>query len=145
MGKYYGGLILMNKENTIDRISEKRNNTRHKIFWTIIQKNPQDKRINALGYLLNISETGINIWIDKNQNFDDKDFNIILQPPDGIEFEPIDMNVHQVWTKIHEDDSLIEMGCSFNELNDVQRNKIQELAKHENKRLVLKGAIMMDS
>ena len=121
---------------------ERRESTRHKTFWTVIRSDPSTNKEIGLGFLLNISETGMNIWINKEHQFEQTDFSIKLYPPEDLDVEPINLIVHQVWTKFHENSSLVEMGCEFVDLAHFLREQINQLIT-DNQHQILKGAIMI--
>ncbi len=124
-------------------MNEKRAAERNKIFWTIVRKDSLENDEIGLGFLLNISEKGMNIWIDHQQKLDTEDFNIILYPPENLDSEIIELSVRQVWTEYHNNGSMIEIGCEFVNLSPEQKERINGLVD-EHKNLILKGAIMID-
>ncbi len=124
-------------------MDEKRASERSKIFWTIVRKDSLENDEMGLGFLLNISEEGMNIWIDHQQKLDTEDFNIILYPPENLNSEVLELSVHQIWTKHHNNGSMIEIGCEFVNLSSEQKDRINDLVD-EHKNLILKGAIMID-
>ncbi|MDH4128454.1 MAG: PilZ domain-containing protein [Spirochaetota bacterium] len=122
---------------------EKRRFIRHKTFWTIVTKDDNNQDID-LGFLLNISETGLNVWINQDQKLTSDSFVIWLYPPENEQFDPIEIKVRSIWTKTHEQKSLIEMGCEFIDITNEHKFIINQLIK-QNKNFVLRGAIMIDN
>ena len=101
-----------------DRRSKKRINT----FWLAFNK--EEKTV--LGYITEISEIGMKIWINKN-DLKNNPFSIYLSPPKQVSPDSVDFDLIKVWNEEKVNRNFIEIGCKFKELSEEQENIVYKL------------------
>ncbi len=98
----------------------------------------QERRVTAFGpiyrkrttwgYSINISETGMKIWI--NEDDIPTDFQIGIKHPDKLAAKPVSFDVEKVWVKPQKSKQLIEVGCQFKNLSEQQQDYLKTLIEY---------------
>lgn len=103
---------------------DKRKEPRFNAFWKVY------KNDFSWGYLLDISENGLRVWLNKDEIVDDESFDICIHTPYELEGDSMDFNIKQVWTNSDRSHHFNELGCQFNELNEDQKKYLNTLIEY---------------
>ncbi len=98
--------------------SEKRKEKRFMVFWRIFLNK------NNLGYLVDISNSGLRFWV-KEDDIPDS-FAVSIQHPEKPENEKVCFEVNKIWLKKLECNHFYEIGCRLVNVNDDQQDSLTE-------------------
>ncbi|MDH4129651.1 MAG: PilZ domain-containing protein [Spirochaetota bacterium] len=111
----------------MESLDDKRNITRQKGFWKVYHRiKGSDKEIN-LGFLFDISETGVNLWVHRTVEIDENEFIIIIHSPEELNLGNMDFLVHKVWKVGLGTNPYHELGCTFKDLSTQQKKYLYKL------------------
>ncbi len=105
----------------MDSNENKRKEPRLHAFWKVYREDI------TWGYLIDLSENGLKVWLNKDEEVKDNDFNIHIHPPKELELDIIDLNVHRIWMNPSKSQRFNEIGCQFNNLTEQQKGHLTKL------------------
>ncbi len=100
-------------------------------FWKIYKLSSESDEEFELGYIFNLSDHGINLWINKRIETPNKDMSIRIYLPEDIPGEKIDLDIEIIYHK-GRIGPYIEIGCSYKFLNNEKKIIIDKLQKYFN-------------
>lgn len=100
---------------------DKRKDTRLHAFWKVYRDDI------TWGYLIDLSESGVKVWLNKEEEVSEEDFVIRIRPPKEINIEAIDFEVHRIWMNPNKSLRFNEIGCQFTKLDDNQKKQLEQL------------------
>lgn len=102
---------------------EMRQSKRVDTFWLVYQKDEKA----LLGYITDLSESGLRFWISREVKIKDDNFSIRVHPPQEIGIDSIDLDVHKTWIQKESNRPFYEGGGEFNNLTFQQKKNIDKL------------------
>jgi hypothetical protein len=112
-----------------------RKHKRHDTFWTVSKADIKDNQEKVIGYLLNFSKDGIELWVDKNDTVEDL-FHIRIYPPVKVDSDSIEFDVECKWKKSNEDSLFYQVGCQFKNLTSEKQKELEKLSLMDSKDMV---------
>ncbi len=79
------------------------------------------------GYLIDLSETGVRVWLNKEEKIDEAKFSIRINPPKELNLDSIDLAIQQIWMNPNKSQRFIEIGCKFQSLSGSQKKQLDQL------------------
>ena len=104
-----------------NKIENKRKNVRLQAFWKVYRQNV------SWGYLIDLSESGVRVWLNKDEKIGNDNFTIKIHPPKELNIDEIDFNVSRIWTNPDKSQRFNEIGCTFNGLTDDKKEQLNQL------------------
>jgi len=104
-------------------VDERRRTSRHDLFWVVNQEDQQS----LLGYLVDLSESGMRVWLKLNYQAKESNFTVCLLPPNKLELPHFVIDVRKVWLGKDETDTFDEIGCEFVGLNVEQKKSLAKM------------------
>lgn len=93
-------------------------------FWLIYFNDTEQ----LLGFIIELSLTGMRLWVKDIPDIHDKEFSILIKSPKELKIEKLKFDVIKVWSKpLNESNNIIDMGCKFVDLNNQELSNIKQL------------------
>ncbi len=105
-------------------VNEKRIAERYRTSWKIYDGRESQKIL--VGYIMNISETGAKVYLQKAKKITDKQFKITFISPAEWNISPISLLCNKVWEK---DQAFFELGFQFITNNDDDKEKVKNFIR----------------
>jgi len=102
-------------------MGNKRQDQRLHAFWKIFKGNAN------WGYLIDLSTQGVKVWINKEEELTDDNFEITIQPPKELQIESIVFMVHRIWMNTEKSPRFNEIGCQFTDISEKQNELLGKL------------------
>ncbi len=79
------------------------------------------------GYLIDLSETGVKVWLNKDEEVNEDNFTIRIRPPREFNIDAIDFEVRRIWMNPNKSLRFNEIGCQFRNLTEDQKKQLTKL------------------
>lgn len=100
---------------------DKRKEPRFNAFWKVY------KNDFSWGYLIDISENGLRVWLNKEEELEEEIFEIRIHTPYELEGDVMDFKIKQIWVNSERSHHFNEIGCQFKDLEDSQKTHLNIL------------------
>ena len=130
----YAGVILSGSvsKGQCMNTDNHRHSRRQEGFWDVylITESGEETQ---LGYLFDISDNGINLWVHKTMKNLDPCFKIRIHLPYEVSGDYLDIDLEQVRKSGLGLSPYIEVGCHFTQLGDQKKKIVEELIDYFDK------------
>ncbi len=123
----YQSILAVKKKEKL--MIDQRKDDRHDTFWTVSKNDQKTNKEEIIGYILNFSKSGIELWVDKNNEIENF-FHIRIYPPLKVDSNPIEFDVECKWKKNDEDNLFYTVGCQFKNLTHEKQKEINKLSNN---------------
>ena len=113
----------------MDEQENKRSQERHEGFWKVYKADADSKNEIEIGFLFDLSDTGLKLWIKQRLQIKEEFFSIRIHPPKELKLDSMNFNI-QVMRKSGTGGPYIELGCQFTDSSIIQRDNVKKLISY---------------
>lgn len=103
---------------------DRREFERQGIFWLVYCSETE----NLLGFIIELSISGIRLWVKDMPNIHDDEFSVLIKTPRELKIEKLQFKLKKVWSKpLHDNSNILDMGCHFIDANNQEISNLKQL------------------
>lgn len=119
-------------------MKEKRNNDRAQVFWLLHGQNKRTQTQIPCGYIIDLSETGIKLWIDNNREINNGEFEIDIHPNKSLKMDSLTLTIQKARIYPNKVSHFHEVGGTIKDISEDEKSKllvlIQSLRENQHAR-----------
>lgn len=108
-------------------MEEKRETDRTQVFWILHGENERTQTQIPCGYLVDLSETGIKLWIDNDREIKNQEFEIDIHPNKLLNIESLTLTIEQARIKPNNVSHYHEVGGQIKDISHNDKSKLLNL------------------
>ena len=108
-------------------MDEKRRSYRVRTSWKVYDNRGSVSRL--VGYLMNISESGAKIYLQKEKKMEGKNFKIKITPPASFTIQAFEVEVKKIWER---EEAFLEVGIQFLSITERVLELLKDLIRKFN-------------